>query len=60
MFHDVQFFPGAVHAPLDDLKNLPESLKRKMHLMHYSDNYKDHCIEEFAGWTEQGKSYIFT
>lgn len=45
MFHDVQFFPGAVHAPLDDLKTLPKDIREKMFLIHYADNYEEK-IEE--------------
>ena len=59
MFHDVQFFPGAVHAPLDDLKGLPRDIKEKMILMHYADNWKQQKIHDFAGWAQQGKRYIF-
>jgi ribonuclease BN (tRNA processing enzyme) len=59
MFHDVQFFPGAVHAYLEDLKTLPKDVKRKMHLMHYADNYDEQDISDFAGWTEQGVIYDF-
>mgnify|MGYP001212545095 CR=1 FL=1 len=59
MFHDVQFFSGAVHAPLSDLKTLPDSIKSKMYLMHYSDDYEQHDISDFAGWTQQGVRYVF-
>jgi len=59
MFHDVQFFPDAVHAPLADLKTLPDDVKGKMHLMHYSDDWKSQDIAGFAGWTKQGVRYIF-
>jgi ribonuclease BN (tRNA processing enzyme) len=59
MFHDVQFFPGAVHAPLEDLRKLPKAVKEKMLLMHYADNWEAQKINEFAGWTEQGVRYIF-
>jgi len=59
MFHDVQFFPGAVHAPLEDLKTLPEEIKGKMHLIHYADSYDKQDIAGFAGWAQQGVSYIF-
>lgn len=60
MFHDVQFFPGAVHAYLEELKTLPQEIKDKMHLMHYADNYDEQDISDFAGWTEQGAIYRFT
>ena len=59
MFHDVQFFPGAVHAPLADLKTLPSDIKAKMHLMHYADNWPAQDISDFAGWAKQGVRYIF-
>lgn len=59
MFHDVQFFPDAVHAPLADLKTLPDEVKKKMYLMHYSDDWEKQDISGFAGWTEQGVRYIF-
>jgi ribonuclease BN (tRNA processing enzyme) len=59
MYHDVQFFPGAVHAHLKDLKTLPDEIKKRMYLMHYADNYIDQDISDFAGWTEQGVIYSF-
>ncbi|MFA5927081.1 MAG: MBL fold metallo-hydrolase [Patescibacteria group bacterium] len=59
MFHDVQFFPGAVHAPLADLQTLPAEIRGKMHLIHYADNWENQDITGFAGWTQQGVRYIF-
>jgi len=59
MFHDVQFFPGAVHASLEELKGLPEEVKNKMYLMHYADNYDEQDISDFAGWAEEGMIYRF-
>ena len=59
MFQDVQFFPGAVHAPLEDLKGLPQKVKDKMYLVHYADNWRDQDIADFAGWTQQGVIYEF-
>lgn len=59
IFHDVQFFSGAVHAPLADLKALPVKWKEKMHLYHYTDNYETQDIAGFAGWTQRGVRYIF-
>lgn len=59
MFHDVQFFPGAVHTPLENLKTLSDDIKSKMYLMHYADNYDTQDISGFAGWAEQGVRYIF-
>lgn len=59
IFHDVQFFPEAVHASLEDLKSLPGEIKDKTYLFHYADNWLDQKIDDFAGWTEEGKRYIF-
>lgn len=59
MFHDVQFFKGGVHASLEELKTLPSEVKEKMFLMHYPDGWEKQNIDGFAGWTEQGCSYIF-
>jgi len=58
-FHDVQFFPGAVHAPLADLRTLPVELKKKMTLMHYSDDYTKHPVADFDGYAEQRAVYRF-
>ncbi len=60
MFHDVQFFPGAVHAPLEELKTLPKEIRKKMHLIHYADNWKDQRIIGFAGFAEERLRYIFS
>ena len=60
MFHDVQFFPGAVHAPLEELKTLPKEIRKKMYLIHYADNWKDQYIPGFAGFAEERLRYIFS
>ncbi len=42
-FHDCQFFPGGIHANLDQLNELPTSIKARTLLCHYGDamiNYK--------------------
>lgn len=59
MFHDVQFFSGAVHTPLSDLRTLPPEIKEKMLLIHYSDNWQQHQVNDFAGYAKQGHRYIF-
>jgi len=58
-FQDVQFFPGAVHAPLADLATLPESIRSRMLLVHYADNWQEQDIRAFAGWGRQGVLYRF-
>jgi len=57
MFHDVQFFPGAVHAPLENLREFNDSIKAKMLLKHYGDNFAEQDISGFAGWAEEGLTY---
>lgn len=59
IFHDVQFFTGAVHTPLSDLKTLPAKWKEKMLLYHYADNFEEQDIREFAGWARRGVRYRF-
>lgn len=59
MFHDCQFFPGAVHAPLTDLRGESAEVKAKMYLNHYADNWEKQDISGFGGWTQQGVRYIF-
>jgi ribonuclease BN (tRNA processing enzyme) len=58
-FHDVQFFPGAVHAPLSDLRALPDDVKSRMHLIHYADNWEAQDLGGLAGFAEQGLRYVF-
>ncbi len=41
IFHDCQFFSAGVHAGIEELKNLPTQIKKKMILMHYGDNWRD-------------------
>ncbi|HUX11952.1 MAG TPA: MBL fold metallo-hydrolase [Spirochaetia bacterium] len=63
IFHDVQFFPQGVHAFLTDLGKLPAATRKKMHLMHYSDNFEKFIPEVkelgFAGFVRQNSFYDF-
>lgn len=63
IFHDVQFFTGGIHAGLDELSTLPESLKNRMILMHYPDTYREQQTrvkrEGFLGFARQGAFYTF-
>ncbi|TBL78232.1 MBL fold metallo-hydrolase [Paenibacillus thalictri] len=61
ILHECQLFsPGLVHATLDELLTLPESIQEKILLMHYGDN-----ISQFVGNTgrmeimEQHRIYQF-
>ena len=59
IIHDVQFFPGAVHAPLNDLRRLPAEVRSKMLFMHYADDWADQDVSGFGGFAQQGITYRF-
>lgn len=73
MFHDCQLFQGGVHASYNELMTLPETVRKKMFLYHYGDNWNQpetwvkktdgftgHPVEDgFLGWTEQQIAYDF-
>ncbi len=59
IFHDCSFFPNPVHASIQELRTLPQDIKKKMFLMHYSDNWAEQDIKQFAGLAKQGIRYIF-
>jgi ribonuclease BN (tRNA processing enzyme) len=63
IFHDCQFFTGGVHASLDEISALPVSLKKRMALMHYGDDwekYEDRIKkEQFYGLVRQHQFYDF-
>ncbi len=61
IFHDCQLFkPGEVHASLDELLTLPQSLQEKIYLMHYGDNMEDYRGKTGSmHFVEQGKVYEF-
>lgn len=63
IFHDCQFFTGGVHSSVEELKQLPPDIKRKMYLTHYGDNWEDFTekVEEygFAGFARQHVHYFF-
>lgn len=61
IFHDCQFFTGGVHASLDEIKNFPAALKKKMYLTHYGDNWDqfESKVKKFgfAGLARQNTYY---
>jgi len=63
IFHDCQLFTGGVHASLNELKTLPDHLRKRIVLMHYGDNWKDFETEAldagFHSWAQQGYQYNF-
>ncbi len=63
IFHDCQFFTGGVHAGIDELAEFPEEIRKKMILMHYGDDWKDHQKKvkklKFYGLARQWHYYNF-
>lgn len=59
IYHDCQNFVGGVQASLEELKSLPQEIKNKMYLTHYSDDFQKWDISDFAGFAEQGVIYSF-
>lgn len=63
-FHDVQLFdePRRVHALIDELRTMPEAIRRKTWLYHYGDDWDSGAFadvpETFAGFAEAGKRYV--
>ena len=63
VFHDAQLeaIPDPVHALISELRTMPESIRRKTHLYHYSDAWQqpEHqsAGAEFAGFVEQHCRY---
>lgn len=61
IFHDCQFYTGGVHASYDELKTLPEDIRKKIYLCHYGDNFESFAPEQdgFAGFAREGHFYHF-
>ncbi len=63
IFHDCQFFTGGVHASLEELKDLPKKVKKKIILTHYGDNWEkfEDKIKKygFYGLADQHVHYVF-
>ncbi|MCI1208484.1 MAG: MBL fold metallo-hydrolase [Treponema sp.] len=61
VFHDCQFFGGGVHASYEELKTLPDDMKKNMFLCHYGDNFKNFnpLNDGFAGFACRGHYYDF-
>jgi ribonuclease BN (tRNA processing enzyme) len=59
LFHDSSFLPNPVHASIQELRTLPATIKAKMFLMHYNDDWQKQDITGFAGLAQQGYRYIF-
>jgi hydroxyacylglutathione hydrolase len=59
IFHDCSFEPNPVHTSLNQLKKLPKTIKEKMLLMHYGDNWIGQNLDGFIGLVKEGHRYIF-
>lgn len=63
IFHDCQFFRGGVHASLEELATLPDSIKAKTWLMHYGDGVEEQRDKVarlgFAGFAAERNTYRF-
>lgn len=60
ILHDCQLFsPGTVHACYDDMKTLPDDIKKKTLLYHYGDNYEafEPKADGFAGFARPFQIY---
>lgn len=63
-FHDCQFFDqvDSVHATINELRTMPEEIRRKTRLYHFGDNFDDPAlqpvIKQFAGLAEAHKRYV--
>ena len=64
IFHDCQTFEGGVHASLNEIKRLPDTIKAKIILMHYEDSWKKFEQEAydagFHSWAKQHFLYSFS
>ncbi|HPI22348.1 MAG TPA: MBL fold metallo-hydrolase [Spirochaetota bacterium] len=60
IFHDCQFYTGGVHASLEELKNLPADVKKKMYLSHYNDNWEEFegTVREY-GFADLAKQHVY-
>jgi len=62
IYHDCQFFTGGIHASLDELETLPEHIRKKIWLMHYSDDFaahSDRAKQLGFRWARQHEVYRF-
>ncbi len=63
IFHDCQFYSGGVHASVEELATFDDSIKKKMYLVHYGDNFanfeSDVASKGFAGFARPQQYYTF-
>jgi ribonuclease BN (tRNA processing enzyme) len=63
IFHDAELaeYPNSVHAQYHELKKLPDAIKSKMYLYHYtkSENMPDAVADGFLGFVDRGDSFEY-
>lgn len=59
IFHDCSFFKNPVHSSIQELRTLSPEIRKKIFLMHYGDDWRNHNVDDFKGLTKQGYRYIF-
>ena len=63
-FHDCQFFDQdeTVHATINELRSLPEPIRKKTLLYHFGDNFDDPALQPaisaFAGLAQAQRRYV--
>lgn len=57
-FHDASLTRNAVHASVAELCTLPDSVRKRMYLMHYQDEAQPSDASDFAGLAVSRARYI--
>ncbi len=63
-FHEVQLFdqPDPVHAPISELRTMPEAVRKKTWLYHYGDDWDSGPFADvddtFAGFAVPARRYV--
>ena len=58
--HDANIGRTPLHSSLDELRTLPEEIRKDMLLVHYPERAAELSIPDFAGWCLSGHRYIFS
>ena len=57
--HDAGIYTPPLHASLEELRSLPEEIRRNMLLVHYPEGAEEIPVPDFRGWVDFGLRYIF-
>lgn len=60
IFHDCQLFETGsdIHVNIQQLRKLPDSLRKKMILMHYGDGIEKEDTSMFRGYAKKFEQYF--